>query len=111
MTDTLNHQVYKFSNDGELLMTLGEMEVNGKDRDHLDGPTGVAILSSGDFYVSDGYGNNRVVKFDKDGQYLSEWGRLGEQPGEFYLPHGIAADNNNKVYVCRPVKLPHPGVR
>ena len=59
VTDAANQQVYKFSNDGELLMTIGELDVKGVDRDHLDGPTGVAVLASGDFYVSDGYGNNR----------------------------------------------------
>lgn len=100
VTDAGNHQVYKFSNDGELLMTIGEKEVNGNDHDHLGGPTGVTVLPSGDFYISDGYGNNRVVKFNKEGQYLTEWGQLGETPGDFNLPHGIASDNKNRVYVA-----------
>lgn len=100
VTDTENQQVYKYSNDGELLMTLGELDVHGDDHDHLYGPTGVAVLANGDFFVSDGYGNNRVVKYDKDGQYLTEWGQLGKKPGDFELPHGLTTDNENRVYVA-----------
>ena len=100
VTDASNQQVYKFSNDGELLMTIGEFGIHGDDHEHLYGPTGVTVLTNGDFYVSDGYGNNRVVKFDKNGQFLTEWGQLGKKFGDFELPHGITSDNENRIYVA-----------
>ena len=49
--------------------------------------------------MSDGYRNTRVVKFSKDGKYLMEWGKPGDGPGEFNLPHGIAIDAQGRVYV------------
>src|SRR5262249_33014417 len=48
---------------------------------------------------SDGYGNSRVVKFDKDGKYLAEWGKKGKGPGEFNLPHAVCLDAKGNVYV------------
>ena len=100
VTDAKNEQVYKFGSNGELLMTIGELDVHGDDHDHLYGPTGVTVLANGDFYVSDGYGNNRVVKYDKNGKYLTEWGQQGKEPGNFELPHGITSDNENRIYVA-----------
>ena len=100
VTDPQNQQVYKFSSDGKLLMTVGAKEVKGTDQDHFNSPTGVAVLPNGEFYVADGYGNSRVVKFDKHGKYLYEWGRKGDKPGEFNTVHGIAADKKGRVYVA-----------
>lgn len=45
--------------------------------------------AEGNLYVADGYGNNRIVKFSKEGKYLTEWGKRGTRPGEFHLPHGV----------------------
>ena len=61
-------------------------------------PTSPAT-ADGDFYVSDGYGNSRVVKFTKDGKYLMTWGKPGTGPGEFNTPHAIAVDSKGRVYV------------
>jgi peptidylamidoglycolate lyase len=100
MTDIGRHQVFKFAKDGNLLMTLGVQEKAGQDTAHFDGPTAVAAARGGEFYVADGYGNSRIVKFDKDGKFLLEWGKKGSGPGEFDTPHGIAIDNQDRVYVA-----------
>ena len=100
LTDVGTHQVFKYSPDGRLLMTLGERRVSGADRTHFNLPTDVAVLRDGSFYVSDGYQNTRVVKFSADGKYQFEWGKKGGGPGEFDLPHGIALDAAGRVYVA-----------
>ena len=84
----IGHQVFKFSSDGELLMTLGEAGVPGDGPDHFNQPTDVFVAPDGSFFVTDGHGqgNNRVVKFAADGTYLMEWGRPGSGPGEFTTP-------------------------
>jgi DNA-binding beta-propeller fold protein YncE len=51
-------------------------------------------------YVSDGYGNRRVAKFDAKGKFLLDWGTEGEEPGQFALPHGLITDNKGQVYVA-----------
>ena len=71
----------------------------GAGPDTFNLPTDVGFSPGGDIYVSDGYGNARVVKFSSDGTYLSEWGSRGTGPGEFGLPHGIAVDEDGRVYV------------
>ena len=100
VTDIGHHQVFKFSHDGSLLMTVGARDVPGLDGNHFNQPTDVAVAPSAEFYVSDGYGNSRVAKFSKEGRFLFDWGRKGGQPGEFDLPHGIALDSQGRVYVA-----------
>jgi len=100
VTDIEYHQVLKFSPDGKLLLTLGEKGKPGDSPERFNKPTDVAVTPGGDFYVSDGYGNSRVVKFSAEGKYLKEWGRKGRGPGEFNLPHAIQVDARGKVYVA-----------
>jgi peptidylamidoglycolate lyase len=100
VTDVELQQVFKFSHTGKLLMTLGEAGVSGNDTAHFNRPTAVAVAADGSFYVSDGYGNSRVVKFAANGQYLCAWGAKGKNPGEFDIPHGIDLDNEGNVYVA-----------
>ena len=100
VTDVALHQIFKFSSDGNLLLTLGEAKVPGNDAEHFNLPTDIAVSNDGSFYVSDGYGNSRVVKFSKEGEYLFEWGTFGNKQGEFNTPHGIDLDNNGNVYVA-----------
>jgi len=100
VTDTRTHQVYKFTHDGELLLTVGEREKLGLDGTHFNQPTDVTVTPTGEFYVSDGYGNSRVAKFAADGTFLFDWGKKGDAPGEFDLPHGITLDPKGNVYVC-----------
>lgn len=62
-------------------------------------PTDVAFDSSGNIYISDGYINSRVAKYDRDGDWVKSWGEPGTGPGQFRLPHSIAVDRNDNVYV------------
>jgi sugar lactone lactonase YvrE len=62
-------------------------------------PTDVAWDSKGNIYISDGYINSRVAKYDKDGNWVKQWGTKGTAPGQFNLPHAIAIDNNDNIYV------------
>ena len=66
---------------------------------HFNLPTDVAFASNGDIYVTDGYGSARVVKFSRDGKYVSQWGKRGKGPGEFGLPHNLVIDRQDRVYV------------
>jgi peptidylamidoglycolate lyase len=100
LTDVGRQQVFKFTHDGKLLLTLGERGKPGDDHGHFNLPTDVAVLADGSFYVSDGYKNTRVVKFSADGRYEAEWGGKGDAPGKFNLPHGIAVDSKGRVIVC-----------
>jgi DNA-binding beta-propeller fold protein YncE len=99
VTDNANHTVTKFSHEGKTMMTLGERNVAGEDAAHFNKPTDIAFAPNGDFYVSDGYGNSRVAKFNKEGKFLMTWGRKGDGPGEFNLPHAIQLDGVGRVYV------------
>lgn len=100
VTDNKSHLVSKFSHDGEPMMTLGAKGVAGQDGNHFMGPTDVAVAPNGDIYVTDGYGNSRVAKFDKNGTFLLEWGQRGESDGEFHTPHSVALDDNEHVYIA-----------
>ena len=101
VTDTKRHQVLRFSHNGELRETFGEEGIAGDDLGHFDQPTDVAVSPDGGFYVSDGYGNNRVVQYSAAGEIVREWGRRGEGPGQFDLPHGISLDAAaGRVYVA-----------
>ena len=100
VTDVGLQQIFKFTHDGKLLMTLGVANVAGNDSLHFNYPTDIAVANDGSFYVSDGYRNSRVVKFSKEGKYLFEWGKKGDKPGEFNIPHSLAIDENNIIYVA-----------
>jgi len=100
LTDVGRHQVFKFSHDGELLLELGENRVPGTDSTHFNLPTDVAVLDDGGFFVSDGYGNSRVVRFSSDGEFEFQWGKRGSKTGDFDLPHGLALDDEGRLYVA-----------
>jgi DNA-binding beta-propeller fold protein YncE len=100
LADIGHHVVMQFTPEGKLLKTLGTRGVAGDDEAHLDRPTDMAITPEGDVFVSDGYGNNRVVHFDWEGKFVKAWGKLGTGPGEFSLPHAIAMDARGRLYVA-----------
>src|SRR5499425_269607 len=102
----MGQEVLKLSPEGKVLMTLGKEGVAGTGPDGFDRPTGVAVASNGDIFVSDGhspnkFGTGRVVKFSKDGRFIKEWGRKGAAPGEFDEPHDIfVGGSRGWVYVA-----------
>jgi DNA-binding beta-propeller fold protein YncE len=99
--DDERQQVFEFTHDGKsLVMTLGEAGVKGEDDKHFGRPTDIAFLPDGTFFISDGYVNTRVVKFDKNGKYLMAWGTKGKGPSQFNLPHSIDIDGQRRVYVA-----------
>jgi DNA-binding beta-propeller fold protein YncE len=99
VTDIGGHRVMKFSPEGKLLLALGKRGEKGDGPDRFNRPTDVAVLPSGDFFVTDGYGNNRVLKFSREGKLLKQWGKKGKGEGEFNLPHAICLDDRGRVYV------------
>ena len=99
-TDIKSHLVCKHNPDGKVLLTLGEAGHAGTDEKHFDRPTDVAVLPTGDVFISDGYGNRRVIQFDKTGKYIKQWGEAGTKPGQFALPHSIVADTHGRLYVA-----------
>jgi sugar lactone lactonase YvrE len=97
------HQVFKFSPDGRLLLTLGKAGVFGEGPDVFNRPSDVHVAPNGDIFVADGHGGNsnaRIVKFSRDGKFLATWGRRGSAPGEFDVPHGLAMDSRGRLFVA-----------
>lgn len=99
VTDTSHHSVFKFNPAGKLLLTLGTIDRPGTGVDQFNKPTDIAFAANGDIFVTDGYGNSRVMKFDRNGKFITHWGTRGTNAGEFHLPHSIAIDSKQRVIV------------
>ena len=109
-----SHVVQKYDRDGNLLMTMGEWykpsdtgwsgiteEPALRAAGPFNRPSDVSISPDGYLYISDGYGNARVHKFDKDGTLLNSWGEPGKtEPGEFHVPHGVWVHTDGRVFVA-----------
>jgi NHL repeat len=100
------HMIYKFTYDGELVMSLGTKGQRGRDAGKLfDRPTDIAWLPDGTFFISDGYGGKRVAKFDKDGNFLMDWGQApvdpnNPGPNEFNTVHSVQISKDRRVFVA-----------
>ena len=94
------HLVRKFTPEGKELMHIGTPGVEGKDDTHLNKPTDMAIASNGDVFISDGYGNARIVHCDKNGKFIKAWGTLGNTDNRFSIPHAIAIDSKDNIYIA-----------
>lgn len=94
------HTIYVFSNDGsELLATYGEKGVPGDDESHFNLPQDVAFMPDGRILVADGLGNNRIMVFDNDMNYLTEFGSYGTGPGQTDTIHAVAIGPDNRIFV------------
>jgi sugar lactone lactonase YvrE len=106
----IGHQVYKFSPEGKLLLTLGKPGGNqpGQPADPASfyQPNDVITYPNGDILVAEGHGNAppspaRLIRFDRTGKFLREFGRMGSgRDGEFMQPHGLAFDSKGRLFVA-----------
>jgi DNA-binding beta-propeller fold protein YncE len=112
--DKGSDMIIKFNQAGRVAMTFGRRRESAdedtKPWEHVDPPrpaadglfrqpTDVAWDSEGNIYITDGYINSRVAKYDKNGDWVKSWGDKGTAPGQFRLPHAIAIDRNDNIYV------------
>ena len=111
--DKGSDMVVKFNQAGRVIWVFGRRQESADDAKPLghpdpplpaiDGlfrqPTDVTWDSEGNIYITDGYVNSRVAKYDKNGDWVKSWGEKGIAPGQFRLPHTIVADRNNNLYV------------
>ena len=101
------HRIVKLSPKmDKFLLQLGHDEEKGNDATHFDLPSGIAVLKNGNIIVTDGYGNNRVVMFDKTGKFIKQVGKgaggpadKGNGTGEWVLPHKLAVDAQENLYI------------
>ena len=92
--------IFKFSPDGEVLMTIGTPGISGNGPYTFDGVCDVVVAANGNIFVADGHVNNRVVKYSAAGRFLMAWGQAGTGPGEFDMPHSIDIDSQGRVFVA-----------
>ena len=106
--DEGTNMVIKFNPEGRVVMVLGRRPeaIEGlpappaMDEPYLfNRPTDVGWDAAGNIFVTDGYGNSRVVKYDKNGRFLKSTGTKGSEPGQLNLPHTMAMDAQGNVYV------------
>ena len=100
------HQVFKFSPDGKLLMTLGKAGGAGvSDSGFFWQPNDVLVAPNGEIYVSEGHSSNpttsiaRIRKFSKDGKLIATWGQWGKGPNDLDQPHALAMDSRGRLFV------------
>ena len=113
LTDDCDHTIRRYTTEGMKLMTLGtsglasDTGVTGSDYRTITQPggpfnlpTNLAVAPDGMLFVTDGYGNCCVHKFDAEGKFLFSWGEPGDGPGQFHLPHGIGIGSDGRLFVA-----------
>ena len=100
VTDTDNHTIHRFSQEGDVRLLLGTPGKPGNPGEPFNRPTKAVVSPDGELFVSDGYGQSRVHRFTLDGRHLASWGSPGVEPGQFALPHSVAVDGQNRVYIA-----------
>lgn len=102
-------QLFKFSPEGKVLLTLGQAGVSKAGTDTFIGPTACAIAPNGDILVADGHiprpstaqqDGDRIVRLTKDGKFVASWGKQGTGPGDFWGPHALAFDSQGRLFVA-----------
>ncbi len=103
-------QVIKLSPDGKVLLRLGTAGQRGNDESHFQSPSDVITAHNGDIFVTDGHApianivppdlNMRVMKFDRSGKFIKQWGKAGAGRGDFNNPHALALDARGRLYVA-----------
>ncbi len=114
-TDKGSDMVIKFNPQGRVVMVFGrKQEASDEGTEPLRHPnpplppvdgrfrqvTDVTWDAAGDSFISDGYINSRVAKYDKNGRWIKSFGEPGSGPGQLNTPHSIAADNQGNIYVA-----------
>jgi len=115
VADKGSDMVIKFNPEGRVAMVFGRKQEASDEKTgplpHPNPPlppvdgmfrqvTDMAWDRAGNTYISDGYINSRIAKFDKNGKWIKSWGEPGDQPGQFSTPHSIAVDAQDQVYVA-----------
>ncbi|HMQ61019.1 MAG TPA: peptidyl-alpha-hydroxyglycine alpha-amidating lyase family protein [Flavilitoribacter sp.] len=105
VTDLELHVVLKVAPSGQIAMVLGQLATSGEQDPNRKTvmffkPADIAFDPDGNIFVADGYGNSRVVKLDKNGNFIKAWGQKGPEPGNFDNPHNVIIDRNNRLYVA-----------
>jgi len=102
VTDTWNHRVQKFTANGEPLITWGQygqpFPEDPASQSYFWGPRGIAVDSQGHVFVAD-TGNKRIAVFDEEGNFLTQFGTGGLDPGQFDEPVGVAVAGDGTVFV------------
>ena len=99
----VGQQVTKLSPTGEILLQLGTRKVAGDEPNQFSSPSDVVVGRNGDIFVADGHnqdGNNRIVKFSKDGKFIKAFGETGHGPGQLRAPHALAMDASGRIFVA-----------
>ncbi len=102
LVDDVGNTITKTDRKGNTLLTIGTGRPAPRQSGEMfNRPTDAAVSPrTGDVFISDGYGNSRVHRFDRRGRHLLSWGEPGTDPGQFSLPHNIAMFGDDRVIVC-----------